>query len=204
MSLNPEMYHEDLTTEQRRAQVVFLYEECNYRYQQIATVTRYAVSTVRNYVYNFFNLLDKARQWFAKRVRQHLPTYKSRIDSDIEMRKGNCAYVIDLLDKFGDLVYTKIGKTDNIERRTIDHLKNPKYQHDGVFSARIRELYYAENEDDALTIENELRKGYKTQCKNFIRRDRFIMSGDNEVEKTPTFETFCNLLNIQKAQPIAA
>ena len=67
MTLNPEIYHASLSTDQRRAQVVYLHEVLDYGYKAIAAVTDYAVSTVRAYCKKFIGLLDKAKEWFSER-----------------------------------------------------------------------------------------------------------------------------------------
>lgn len=198
---DPYEYNENLTVEEKRAQVVYLRYEEELEPRQIADITHYAVSTVRNYCREFVNLLDKARQWFSKTIKKVKACLIPRIDrisSQVEIRDCTpCAYVVALKDESQDIIWTKVGKVgeQGIIERCKQHLTY--YKKYGIMYIEILQLYYAENEDDALTMENELRKAYKESFE-FVPKDRFYTS--TILTQMPhSFKVISELLHIETA-----
>ena len=121
---------------------------------------------------------------------------------NIEQFEANrfCAYVLELFDASGNLLWVKIGKANDLHTRCKQHLSCKGYRKEGLAYIEVKEVYYAENEDDAMTIENELRKHYKARKDaNFVPKDRFsgCRHKAGEFEANERLQAFCNMLNIE-------
>ena len=166
--------------EVRNAQIVYLAEECGMGASEISKYVDLAVSTIRTYIKKFANLLEKAKEWFGDKAKQLVSKVKEKCNvTDIvtyncEHHKGDCAYIIEYFDSQHNFVFLKVGMTNNIDRRVGEHLRYYTNRGWDTTYAVVKELHFAEDEEDALTIENCLRKHYKKidNC-GFIKRDRF-------------------------------
>lgn len=166
--------------EVRNAQIVYLAEECGMEANEISKYVDLAVSTIRTYIRKFANLLEKAKEWFGDKAKQLAQKIKEKCNvTDIvtyncEHHKGDCAYIIEYFDSQHNFVFLKVGMTNNINRRVGEHLRYYTNRGWDTTYAVVKELHFAEDEEDALTIENCLRKHYKKidNC-GFIKRDRF-------------------------------
>jgi len=156
----------------RNEAIVYASNRLNYRNSKIAQITSLAVSTVRAYVKKFFYLLEKAIERFEKIIVKYLvrpTTYIIEFYADEERTKP---------------LFLKIGKTVNLNQR-LKSLKNgykKSYNIEMVYPV-VKKVYQFEEEDDALTFENELRKFYKAK-KNatYIKNDRFLNISFDEKE----------------------
>lgn len=205
--LDPTIYHENLTLEQAHAQVVYLYHVLGYAPKKISEITQYAVSTIRRYKDEFIELLDKAKKWFGEKIKAAeamLMPKIDRISSNVEIINNTpCAYVVALKNVYDEIVWIKVGETEkDIIERCKGHLSTKTYKENGVVSVEIKQVYYTNNEDDALTIENELRKAYKEKYPStFIAKDRFAIK--EIIKELPQrFYSMCKLLDIETAPAI--
>ena len=156
----------------RNEAIVYASNRLNYRNSKIAKITSLAVSTIRTYVKKFFYLLEKAIERFEKIIVKYLvkpTTYIIEFYADEERTKP---------------LFLKIGKTVNLNQR-LKSLKNgykKSYNIEMVYPV-VKKVYQFEEEDDALTFENELRKFYKAK-KNatYIKNDRFLNVSFDEKE----------------------
>lgn len=92
---------------------------------------------------------------------------------------GYCAYVVEFFNSKKERVFLKVGMTKDWEKRGSDLLGSyPDFDIQKIVS---RFFINADNEDDALTMENTLRKYYKElDGSNFLPKDRFIKAKFNE------------------------
>lgn len=156
----------------RNEAIVYASNRLNYKNSKIAQITSLAVSTIRTYVKKFFYLLEKAIERFEKIIVKYLvrpTTYIIEFYADEERTKP---------------LFLKIGKTVNLNQR-LKSLKNgykKSYNIEMVYPV-VKKVYQFEEEDDALTFENELRKFYKAK-KNvtYIKNDRFLNVSFDEKE----------------------
>lgn len=205
---DPEQYHENLTCEEAHAQIVYLREVKKYGYELIAHITHYAVSTVKTYCRKFRDLLEKAKQIFGmvkNKVRERFhKVYNDRVHFEVLYKSQPCAYVIELKNSSNKTVFLKVGKANDALERFTGILKTAKYAKEyDITHIVVKELYYCQNEDDALTIENELRKSYKQEYPDaYVRNDRFKQAKPLD-DYIFTFTKFCDLLSVEKA-PCAA
>lgn len=170
ITLDPMIYHENISSKTAHAQVVYLFEVKKLCFEKIAEITRYAVSTVRGYVKKFANLLDYALNVFRSRTKK---AKENSITWEVEYQPKPCAYIIEFFDKSG-FRWLKIGKANDIRTRAPQHLSFTEYGKHGITSSVIRQVFYVDSDDDALIMESMLRKHYKAKENHgFISRDRF-------------------------------
>ena len=155
MTLNCFDHYED--TDTKRLQVIYLSEVKKLPPKKISEYVDYAISTIRNYIWKFKDLLSRAIAFFEK-----------GIETIIQQKKEFYAYIMYIWSK-KKLMYVKIGYSCDPKRRAKEHLK--KY---GATEVETLKLYSFDNDDDAYTMENILRKYFKNKEGSiFIPRDRF-------------------------------
>lgn len=174
------VFEKQTNMERRNAQIVYL-NDIGWEEEEIAGLVGLTVATIRRYIIKFADLLEKAKQWFGKVITTISTRAREKFKNpyiiyECEHHKGDCAYIIEYFDDNKNFLFLKVGMTNNIGRRISEHMreyrKDEKYQN--ITYAKVKNLYYAEDEEDALTLENLLRKHYKKIENNgFIRRDRF-------------------------------
>lgn len=169
----------------KHAQVIYLRKVLKIASAKIAEITGYAISTIRNYITKFSSLLDWAKEIFnelkeiveekIEKVVEKKDLHCADIVADCEINCPlPCAYIVEMFDAEGAQLWLKIGKAKDILARTRQHFKSKTAGYSAVATIIIRRCFYCNNEDDALTMENALRKHYKEKedC-GFIRNDRF-------------------------------
>ena len=155
MTLNCFDHYED--TDTKRLQVIYLSEVKKLPPKKISEYVDYAVSTIRNYIWKFKDMLSRAIALFEK-----------GIETVFQIKKEYYAYIMNILSK-NKLMYLKIGYSCDPKRRAKEHLK--RY---GATDVEIVKLYKFDNDDDGYTMENVLRKYFKSKDGSiFIPRDRF-------------------------------
>lgn len=165
----------------RNLQIIYLREVLGYTPTQIAKyVTDIAVSTIKRYIYKFKDLLEEAKQYFGEGIKKVVDKIKEKcnvtdlVTYNCDHKKGDCAYIIEYFNSQHDFVFLKVGMTNDIQRRINEHLRDYTKKGWDTTYAVVKKLFYAEDEEDALTLENLLRKHYKKIENNgFIKRDRF-------------------------------
>ena len=172
-------------------QVIFLAQVEKISVSKIADITKYAISTVKTYCWKFARAIEKAKRYFAKvDIKAKEEAERRRIEAErrreyeersrrwdaihaIEEPKapeGFCAYVAECYDSALNLIWLKIGKTKSWKRRKTE-LPN---EHKEVCTIIPRLFFPVDEEDDALTMENTLRKFYKNkEGSEYIKTDRF-------------------------------
>lgn len=173
----------------RNLQIIHLAYIEKWANKKIADFVGLATSTIRNYKNKFFDLLSQAKEYFSTTTKK-IKKFIKQTTADFEIQwncpyeKGCCAYVIEYYNKNNDFVFLKVGKTKDIYKRIKQQFV--AYQKAGweTVSAIVHKLFFAEDEDDALTIENCLRKHYKKQPQagGFIPNDRFELCQFDENE----------------------
>lgn len=174
------IYSKQNDVEGRRMQVVYMYHELNFTPKQIAQYVALAVSTIRSYAFKFANLLEKARQYFGEKTKELINIAREKtkagktITFDCPHKIGTCAYIIEYFNSQKEFIFLKVGETNNIERRVKEHLKAYSADFDATYAV-VKQLFYTAEDDDALTMENTLRKHYKKKENGgFLPRDRFL------------------------------
>lgn len=84
--------------------------------------------------------------------------------------RGMGAYIVKHYDSENNLLWTKVGKADNVVKRLREHLKKD-YKGVAVF-AKCVGFYSAKNSDHALSIENVLRNHFNKNHA-LLGHDRF-------------------------------
>lgn len=183
--INEALQQENL--EIRNEAIVYASKKLNYRNSKIAKLTQLATSTIRAYVKKFINLLQKAIERFEKIIVKYIvrpTTYIIMFYEDAEKTKP---------------LFLKIGKTTNLNNRhkaLVNYYKK-SYDLNNVY-CDVKKIYQFEEEDDALTFENELRKFYKAKENSiYIKNDRFenVEFDETELKEDKRLNTFLNLLS---------
>lgn len=165
----------------RNAQIVYMARELNMMPSQIKKYVDLALSTIRSYIHKFADMLEQAKEWFGNKTKQVVNKIKEKCNvTDIITydnciaKIGDCSYIIEYFNSQHNFVFLKVGMTNNIKRRIPEHLRDYKKAGFDTTYAIVKEIHYAEDEEDALTLENLYRKHYKAipNC-GFIKRDRF-------------------------------
>jgi hypothetical protein len=162
----------------RNAQIVYMKNVLGMKATEIQKYVDLAASTINSYARKFADMIELAIKWFGDKVKEVITKVKEKvllndlITFECDHRQGECAYIIEYFDSQKKFLFLKVGKTDHIERRVKQHLREYA-KHDATYAV-IKELHFAEDNEDALTIENLLRKHYKAipNC-GFIKNDRF-------------------------------
>lgn len=175
-------------TEIKHLQVAYLYHVVGEARRWIADITGYAVSTLSTMRTKALGWVDKAKELFEKGIEiVEQKVVMPRTDRDFSYYDdGNyqcchtskpCAYVISMLNEAGEQLWLKVGKAENAEKRFRNELKDQK-TYPGLKHIVINALFPCENDDDALTMENTLRKFYKKLHGgvDYVRNDRFTQA----------------------------
>lgn len=194
---------EQTETEVRRAQVIYLHNVLGWTCTQIQKVVKLAKSTITSYYSKYKNLLEKAKQWFGEvtttMVTKAIELEEKIVDIPRKIRtnaniifecdnvKGNVAYIIEHYNSNNNLLWLKVGKTNDTTRRFREHLRDYQKKGIDVTKAVIKKLYPCgieeESGNDALTMENILRKHYMQKYpNNYVKQDRFLNIPYNEEE----------------------
>lgn len=157
-------------------QVIFLAQVEKVSIETIAKITNYAIATVKTYCYKFAKAIDKAKRYFCKMdiVIKEKRRKREIVSSHNEPKIPDsfCAYVVECYDKAFNLVWLKVGKTKNWPQRIKGLYR--EYRDDDINFIKPRFFFPVSEEDDALTMENTLRKFYKNNpASTFIKNDRF-------------------------------
>lgn len=83
---------------------------------------------------------------------------------------GTGAYIVKHYDKDNNLLWTKVGKADNVEKRLREHLKKD-YKGTAVFAQCVA-FYPCKDPDHALSMENLLRSHFNKKH-GLLGHDRF-------------------------------
>ena len=175
------VYEKQKNINVRNAQIVYMARELNMTPSQIKKYVDLALSTIRSYIHKFANMLEQAKEWFGNKTKQVVNKIKEKCNvTDIVTydnciaKTGDCSYIIEYFDSQHNFVFLKVGMTNNIKRRISEHLRDYTKAGFDTTYAIVKEIHYAEDEEDALTLENLYRKHYKAipNC-GFIKRDRF-------------------------------
>lgn len=175
-------------TEIKHLQVAYLYHVAGEARRWIADITGYALSTLSSMRTKALGWVDKAKELFEKGIEiveqaVVMPRTKRKIeyyeDENYQCQRTNkpCAYVITMLDRLNHKLWVKIGKANDAEKRFIQELRDQK-TYPGLDKIIVNALFPCENEDDALTMENALRKFYKrlNDGLDYVRNDRFTQA----------------------------
>lgn len=180
-------------TQVRHAQVIYLAKVLNKPADAIAHITGYCHGTVKAYIRKFEHLLDWAKKIFTK-VKEEVVNIKNevsygllelqeRITWEVEPPTKPCAYLIEYFNKKGEFVWLKVGMTKRPLRvRVSEHLNDRGYKKAGCYRAVVKNYFECECGDDASTMENALRKYYRSQnnSADYLPLDRFTCQRYNE------------------------
>lgn len=158
-------YASYISTDICHMQVVFL-NHLRESTEKIAEVTGYAISTVKNYVKKFTDLLDDAIEFFVAKVEKVLHT-------DL-IKKGDCAYILHIYDRKDQLRFLKIGSTNDLTKR----LKQIKYYvEEKWFSGckiQVCAQYICKSRSKAYIVESALHEHYYNKDGvTYYRQDRY-------------------------------
>lgn len=169
-------------TELRHSQVAYLYHVKGYPRKAISEITGYAVSTLSGMWKKVLHLVDKARRIFeigVEKVQEACQFINRKFHKEIEYECADtikpCAYVVEHYDEYGNFLWLKTGKAKNAFVRFKQHFTDKAYKDESLGKIIVKALFPCENEDDALTMENALRKFYKNRNggADFLPQDRF-------------------------------
>ena len=169
-------------TELRHSQVAYLYHVKGYPRRVVSEITGYAVSTLSGMWKKVLHLVDKARRIFeigVEKVQEACQYIERKFHKEIEYECADtvkpCAYVVEHYDEYGNFLWLKTGKAKNAFVRFKQHFTDKAYKDESLGKIIVKALFPCENEDDALTMENALRKFYKNRNNgaDFLPQDRF-------------------------------
>lgn len=163
---NPLCYNNDTTV--RNAQIVYLHEVIKMTYADISKIVKLAVNTCSNYYHKFKIALGA----MARKIFKIGATKRIDIITECELKKGDCAYIVEFFNEKDEFTYTKIGYSNDVFRRMKEHIDRTKY---GTTKVVVKAIFYFTDEEQALTMENAIRKYYKDKNgkADFVKRDRF-------------------------------
>lgn len=169
-------------TELRHSQVAYLYHVKGYPRRVVSEITGYALSTLSGMWKKVLHLVDKARRIFeigVEKVQEACQYIERKFHKEIEYECADtvkpCAYVVEHYDEYGNFLWLKTGKAKNAFVRFKQHFTDKAYKDESLGKIIVKALFPCENEDDALTMENALRKFYKNRNNgaDFLPQDRF-------------------------------
>lgn len=114
--------------------------------------------------------LDLKEQKLVKLVKRGRPAKVSNIEYACEA-KGCGAYIVQHFDSKGRILWTKVGKADNVQKRLAEHLKKD-YEGEAV-RALCLHFFPAKNKNHALSVENILRDHFEEKGCRLLGNDRF-------------------------------
>lgn len=170
------------------AQVIYQRKYLSKTNRQVADDLDYAIGTVRTYCYRFWDDADIIAEIEEKLVQQQV-----RIIEETQVEATYCVYVINGLDETNNFIMSKIGYSNNFNRRRKELLKANKWS-----DIELKYLFTFEDEEDARGFENFARKYYKKLygVDNWVRNDRFIMEMTDQdlpelIERYKQYKDFC-------------
>ena len=171
-------------TEEGKLQILYLRHELKLSLQRISEITHYAISTVSRVLKTYKERINEALELFFYDVKKRfIPTSADMVEWECEMVADGipCAYVTEIYNN-DKRVCLKVGFSEHMEDRMYAHATNKKYGGNRVV---VRKVYQFADVEQALTMENALRKYYKEKnnCADFIEKDRFT-------EQIPTIEDY--------------
>ncbi len=156
--------------------------------EQIAFDMKCSIQGVKNYCL-FFESDEKTQTEIKKTI---LPR-KWMFEPVDEVEVNHCVYVINGFDEKNRFVTSKIGYTNNFNRRRKELLKANDWA-----KIEIKHLFVFDDEDDARGFENVVRKYYKNLygIENWIPKDRFtVQMLDSDlsdlIEQYENYKAFC-------------
>lgn len=132
--LNAYEKHEDLSTEERRMQMIYLLNddtvEKKLSYEEIGKLVGYAWNTIRTYSYKFYYLLDEARKKFCSKVKKVIEGIVEKVP--IIFGKGTkLCYLFKFYDSNSNLLFSKIGTTERtIMARIKEEIRSYQKRYD--------------------------------------------------------------------------
>lgn len=199
------VFDEQDNMEVRNAQIVYMAKELGMEPKEIQNYVGLALSTIKNYIHKFGYMLEQARKWFGdkrqavtKKIEKVCGVARTVDYGECIPKKGECAYIIEYFDSKHNFLFLKVGKTNNIKRRVREHL-NKNYAKVDATYAVVKELHYAKDEENALTLENLYRQYYKTIPNGgFMPKDRFsnIRYSKSELEQNTALMTVVQMFEM--------
>lgn len=114
--------------------------------------------------------LDLENHKLVKLVKRGRPAKVANIEYACEA-EGCGAYIVQHFDSKGRILWTKVGKADNVRKRLAEHLKSD-YKGE-AFSAICLHFFPAKNKNHALSVENVLRDHFEAKGCRLLGNDRF-------------------------------
>lgn len=190
----------------KHLQVAYLYHVANEPRRWIADITGYAVSTLSSMRSRALAWVDKAKALFERGIEIVEQTFTAPRtgksisyydDGKYQCQRTDkpCAYIISMLTADGTHTL-KVGKANNAEKRFKQELSDKK-TYPGLSNIIVNALFPCATEDDALTMENTVRKFYKrlNGGLDYVRNDRFtqaVFSPEHlEDEEIQSIYEFC-------------
>lgn len=164
------------------AQVVYLAKVLNKSYEEISEITSYAISTIKNYIRKFSDLLEWAKEIFESVI----PKRRKHKYDDMIINNTNYdiyndeivekCYLFKFLDAEGQLIYSKVGTAarQSIYKRLSQEIRS--YRKSG-YDIQLVEVDRVWNCGDlpAEGLESLIRSEYiKKYPKSFKKNDRFL------------------------------
>lgn len=190
--MNPYERHEEFTTEERRAQVVYLAEVEKLDDEKISNIVGLAKSTVKGYKKKFISLLELAMKLFsvvketvkrvAKRVTNSNLNYKdvaiiNNTNYDVCDKDGKeKCYLFEFFDESDKLIYSKVGTTlkNSIRGRLVEEIRSYTKSGYNIKKVNINRVWDCK-ELPAEGLESLIRSQYiKKYPHSFKKNDRFI------------------------------
>jgi len=165
----------------RNAQIVYMAKELEMTPSQIKKYVDLALSTIRNYIYKFEDMLDQAREWFGDKAKQLMNNLRKKCEDkniityECEKTKNPCSYIIEYFDSQRNFLFLKVGMTERpLNERIREHLRD--YVNLDATYAVVKEIHPATDKENAEIMESLYRQHYKKLENNgFIKQDRFSM-----------------------------
>lgn len=165
--LNCMYQYDDAST--RRLQVLYLYHKLGLPADKVAEIVGYAVTTVKQYLNKYAEKLQEALDLFFYKIRTRKGDVQWKCEEGVNDRPS--AYVCEIYND-NERLFLKIGYSSKIVDRMYAHSTNKRYGGNRVV---VSAVYYFDTEEQALSMENLLRKYYKEKGneEDFVRKDRF-------------------------------
>lgn len=181
-----------LTLNEKKILISYLYNELEIDYGSISDFFKIQRSSSRTYRWGGDKLIteEDKNTWLKEILVEKIEEIKEIIgvlyDNDEDKVKDgvHTAYITEIY-KDNLLLFLKEGKSSHLQDRMKNHSKNKNYGGNKVI---VKKVYTFDNEDDALTMENYIRKYYKeiSGIENYLRNDRFLnqtFEKERDIEK---------------------
>ena len=160
----------------RKGQIIYLHN-LGYTPCEIKQYVDLAISTIRNYIYKFADMLEWAKSIFKVTKRKIKAFFDGQdvIQWECETTTRKMfTYIVAHYNNEGNFVWLKVGQTTVGVKRLWQHLDEAPYLKENVTYIRVKKIFNFEDKEDTKIMESLLKQHYeKDPLNDYVKEDRF-------------------------------